>query len=52
MQLGEVCGLDSPAFWAGGATDRRAAIEKVMKGLAFLQGDVLGVLLYGSWATG
>ena len=27
-------------------------IEKARKDLAFLQGDVLGVLLYGSWATG
>ncbi len=32
--------------------DQRAIIEKARKDLAFLQGDVLGVLLYGSWATG
>jgi hypothetical protein len=32
--------------------DQRAIIEKVGKDLAFLQDDVLGVLLYGSWATG
>ena len=32
--------------------DQRRVIEKAAKDLAFLQGDVLGVLLYGSWATG
>jgi len=32
--------------------DQRAIIEKARQDLAFLQGDVLGVLLYGSWATG
>ena len=36
----------------GGAMDQRAIIEKARRDLAFLQGDVLGVLLYGSWATG
>ena len=34
------------------AVDQRAVIEKAMKDLAFLQDDMLGVLLYGSWATG
>jgi hypothetical protein len=29
--------------------DQRAIIEKVRKGLAFLQDDVLGVLIYGLW---
>ena len=32
--------------------DQRRVIEKAAKDLAFLQEDVLGVLLYGSWATG
>ncbi len=32
--------------------DQRAIIEKARKDLAFLQGDVLGVLLFGSWASG
>jgi hypothetical protein len=32
--------------------DQRAIIEKARKDLAFLQDDVLGVLLYGSWVTG
>ena len=32
--------------------DQRAVIEKAAKDLAFLRDDVLGVLLYGSWATG
>ena len=36
----------------GGDMDQRAIIEKARKDLAFLQGDVLGVLFYGSWATG
>ena len=31
--------------------DQRAIIEKTRKDLAFLQDGVLGVLLYGSWAT-
>ncbi len=32
--------------------DQRAVIEKARRDLEFLQGDVLGVLLYGSWAMG
>jgi len=32
--------------------DQRAIIETAKKDLAFLEGDVLGVLIYGSWATG
>ncbi len=32
--------------------DQRAIIEKAKKDLAFLQEDVLGVLIFGSWATG
>lgn len=32
--------------------DQRAVVEKAKKDIGFLQGDALGVLLYGSWATG
>ena len=32
--------------------DQRAIVEKAKKDLAFLQDNVLGVLIYGSWATG
>ena len=32
--------------------DPRAIVEKAGKNLAFLQDDVLGVHLYGSWAIG
>ena len=32
--------------------DQRAIIEKDKKDLAFLQENVLGVLIFGSWATG
>ena len=32
--------------------DQRAIVERAKKDLAFLQDNVLGVLIYGSWATG
>ena len=32
--------------------DQRAVIEKARRDLEFLQEEVLGVLLYGSWARG
>jgi uncharacterized protein len=32
--------------------DQRAIIKSAKKDLAFLQDNVLGVLIYGSWATG
>ena len=31
--------------------DQRAIVESAKKDLAFLQDNVLGVLIYGSWAT-
>jgi predicted nucleotidyltransferase len=37
---------------SSGAMDQRAIIEKAKKDLAFLQENVLGVLIFGSWATG
>jgi predicted nucleotidyltransferase len=37
---------------SSGAMDQKAIIEKAKKDLAFLQEDVLGVLIFGSWATG
>ena len=32
--------------------DQREIVEMAKKDLAFLQDNVLGVLIYGSWATG